>query len=259
MVFGPRGGGYDHAITVFSPDGSLYQVSYAAEAVKKGSTAIGVKCNEGIVLAVDKSLPSNLVEAESFEKIFQIDDHMATASSGIIADARVLVDRARIQAQVHKLTYDEDISIMALTKSIGDLKQMHTQYGGLRPFGVSLIIAGVDSEGPQIFVTEPSGAFLEWKATAIGSGKPNAMDYFEKEYEPTKSIEESIVLALKVLRRSMDSEMEASNIEVVEITTKDRKFRRLTPEELKGYISKLPDESEEESEEDSESDNQEED
>jgi len=240
MVFGPRGGGYDHAITVFSPDGSLYQVSYAAEAVKKGSTAIGVKCNEGIVLAVDKSLPSDLVEAESFEKIFQIDDHIATASSGIIADARVLVDRARVQAQVHKLTYDEEISIMALTKSIGDLKQMHTQYGGLRPFGVSLIIAGVDPEGPQIFVTEPSGAFLEWKATAIGSGKPTAMEYFEKEYEPTKSIEESVILALKVLKKSMDSEMEAANIEVVEINAKDRKFRRLSPEELKVYIEKLP-------------------
>ncbi|HPR41609.1 MAG TPA: archaeal proteasome endopeptidase complex subunit alpha [Candidatus Methanofastidiosa archaeon] len=250
MVFGPRGGGYDHAITVFSPDGSLYQVSYAAEAVKKGSTAIGVKCNEGIVLAVDKSLPSNLVEAESFEKIFQIDDHMATASSGIIADARVLVDKARVQAQIHKLTYEEEISVMALTKSIGDLKQMHTQYGGLRPFGVSLIIAGVDSEGPQIFVTEPSGAFLEWKATAIGSGKPTAMEYFEKEYAPTKSIEESVMLALKVLKKSMDSDMEASNIEVVEINAKDRQFRRLSPEELKVYIEKLP--KEEESEDDTE-------
>ena len=246
MAFGPRGGGYDHAITVFSPDGSLYQVSYAAEAVKKGSTAIGVKCNEGIVLAVDKSLPSNLVESESFEKIFQIDDHMATASSGIIADARVLVDRARVGAQVHKLTYDEEITVMALTKSIGDLKQMHTQYGGLRPFGVSLIIAGVDSEGPQIFVTEPSGAFLEWKATAIGSGKPSAMEYFEKEYEPTKSLEESIVLAINVLKKSMDSDMVESNIEVVEITTADRKFRRLTTAELKDYIAKLPEDKEEE-------------
>ncbi|RZN49511.1 archaeal proteasome endopeptidase complex subunit alpha [archaeon] len=249
MVFGPRGGGYDHAITVFSPDGSLYQVSYAAEAVKKGSTALGVKCKDGIVLAVDKSLPSNLVESESFEKIFQIDDHMATASSGIIADARVLVDRARVQAQVHKLTYDEEISVMALTKSIGDLKQMHTQYGGLRPFGVSLIVAGVDSEGAQIFVTEPSGAFLEWKATAIGSGKPQAMDLFEREYEPTKSMEETILLSLNVLRKSMDSEMTSSNIEVVVITTEGGQFNRLTPEEVESFIKQLPEDDEEEGEE----------
>jgi proteasome alpha subunit len=252
MVFGPRGGGYDHAITVFSPDGSLYQVSYAAEAVKKGSTALGVKCKDGIVLAVDKSLPSDLVESESFEKIFQIDDHMATASSGIIADARVLVDRARVQAQVHKLTYDEEISIMALTKSIGDLKQMHTQYGGLRPFGVSLIIAGVDTEGAQIFVTEPSGAFLEWKATAIGSGKPQAMDLFEREYEPTKSMEDTILLSLNVLRKSMDSEMTSSNIEVVVITTEGGKFNRLTPEEVESYIERLPEDEEEEPEEEEE-------
>lgn len=249
MVFGPRGGGYDHAITVFSPDGSLYQVSYAAEAVKKGSTALGVKCKDGIVLAVDKSLPSDLVESESFEKIFQIDDHMATASSGIIADARVLVDRARVQAQVHKLTYDEEISVMALTKSIGDLKQMHTQYGGLRPFGVSLIVAGVDSEGAQIFVTEPSGAFLEWKATAIGSGKPQAMDLFEREYEPTKSMEETILLSLNVLRKSMDSEMTSSNIEVVVITTEGGQFNRLTPEEVESFIKQLPEDDEEEEEE----------
>lgn len=252
MVFGPRGGGYDHAITVFSPDGSLYQVSYAAEAVKKGSTALGVKCKDGIVLAVDKSLPSDLVESESFEKIFQIDDHMATASSGIIADARVLVDRARVQAQVHKLTYDEEISVMALTKSIGDLKQMHTQYGGLRPFGVSLIIAGVDTEGAQIFVTEPSGAFLEWKATAIGSGKPQAMDLFEREYEPTKSMEDTILLSLNVLRKSMDSEMTSSNIEVVVITTEGGKFNRLTPEEVESYIERLPEDEEEEPEEEEE-------
>jgi proteasome alpha subunit len=257
MVFGPRGGGYDHAITVFSPDGSLYQVSYAAEAVKKGSTALGVKCKEGIVLAVDKSLPSNLVESESFEKIFQIDDHMATASSGIIADARVLVDKARVQAQIHKLTYDEEITVMALTKSIGDLKQMHTQYGGLRPFGVSLIIAGVDSEGPQIFVTEPSGAFLEWKATAIGAGKPQAMDLFESEYDPDKTLDESIVLSLKVLRSSMDEEMIASNIEVVVIDSKDGKFKRLSMEELDSFISKLPPE-EEEGEEEEESGEEEE-
>ncbi|MHC1604405.1 MAG: archaeal proteasome endopeptidase complex subunit alpha [Candidatus Methanofastidiosia archaeon] len=246
MVFGPRGGGYDHAITVFSPDGSLYQVSYAAEAVKKGSTALGVKCEEGIVLAVDKSLPSNLVESTSFEKIFQIDDHIATASSGIIADARVLVDRARVQAQIHKLTYDEEISVMALTKNIGDLKQMHTQYGGLRPFGVSLIIAGVDSEGAQIFVTEPSGAFLEWKATAIGAGKPNAMEFFEKEYKSTKTLEESILLSLTVLRKSMEAKMTENNIEVVTIAIENRKFRRLTPAELKEIISKLPEDKEEE-------------
>lgn len=246
MVFGPRGGGYDHAITVFSPDGSLYQVSYAAEAVKKGSTALGIKCKDGIVLAVDKSLPSELVESESFEKIFQIDDHMATASSGIIADARVLVDRARVHAQIHKLTYDEEISVMALTKSIGDLKQMHTQYGGLRPFGVSLIIAGVDSDGAQIFVTEPSGAFLEWKATAIGSGKPQAMEFFEKEYKPDSTADESILLSLNVLRKSMDVEMNESNIELVVITTADRKFKRLTRKELSSYISQLPPMDEEE-------------
>jgi proteasome alpha subunit len=129
---------------------------------------------------------------------------------------------------------------------------MHTQYGGLRPFGVSLIIAGVDTEGAQIFVTEPSGAFLEWKATAIGSGKPQAMDLFEREYEPTKSMEDTILLSLNVLRKSMDSEMTSSNIEVVVITTEGGKFNRLTPEEVESYIERLPEDEEEEPEEEEE-------
>jgi proteasome alpha subunit len=199
----PKGMGYDRAITVFSPDGSLYQVSYASEAVKKGATALGVRCNEGIVLAVDKRIPSTLVEPKSFEKIFKIDTHIGAATSGIISDARVLIDRARLEAQINKLTYSESISTSTLAKKIGDLKQQFTQYGGLRPFGVSLIIAGIN-ESPELFVTEPSGAYLAWKATAIGEGKDTAMKVFEDEYRDDLTMEESIMLALKALKASIE-------------------------------------------------------
>lgn len=235
MAFRPRGIGYDMAITVFSPDGSLYQVNYASEAVKRGATALGVKCNEGIVLAVDKRIPSKLVQPESFEKIFQVDSHIATAASGMIADARQLVERARLEAQIHRLTYDEDISVALLCKKVGDMMQMHTQYGGLRPFGASLIIAGMNDDS-ELFVTDPSGGYLGWKAAAIGSGRTSAQDVFEAEYSDDLTMEESILLALKALKPSVEA-LVKGNIEMALI--QEGQFRKMTDDEVKSYIDQL--------------------
>ncbi|MCK4247090.1 MAG: archaeal proteasome endopeptidase complex subunit alpha [Methanomicrobia archaeon] len=234
----PKGMGYDRAITVFSPDGSLYQVSYASEAVKKGATALGVRCDEGIVLAVDKRIPSPMVEPESFEKIFKVDEHIGAATSGIISDARVLIDRARLEAQINRLTYSEPIATSTLAKKIGDLKQQFTQYGGLRPFGVSLIIAGVN-DLPELFVTEPSGAYLAWKATAIGEGRDTAMKVFEDEYKNNMTMEEAIMLALNTLKASIEGEIDKSNIEMALLGKKTKKFEKLTGKKVKEYIEKL--------------------
>ncbi|MBU7018919.1 MAG: archaeal proteasome endopeptidase complex subunit alpha [Theionarchaea archaeon] len=235
MAFRPRGIGYDMAITVFSPDGSLYQVNYAQEAVKRGATALGVKCDEGIVLAVDKRIPSKLVQPESFEKIFQVDTHIGTAISGMIADARQLVERARVDAQIHRLTYEEDISVSSLCKKIGDLVQMHTQYGGLRPFGASLIIGGMNEE-PELFVTDPSGGYLGWKAASIGSGRTSAQDVFEAEYKDDITLEDSILLALKALKPSVEA-LVKGNIEMALI--KEKTFRKMSDDEVKKYIDQL--------------------
>jgi proteasome alpha subunit len=223
------------AITVFSPDGSLYQVNYASEAVKRGATALGVKCNEGIVLAVDKRIPSKLVQPESFEKIFQVDNHIGTAASGMIADARQLVERARLEAQIHRLTYDEEISVALLCKKVGDMMQMHTQYGGLRPFGASLIIAGMN-EDSELFVTDPSGGYLGWKAAAIGSGRTSAQDVFEAEYRDDLTMDESILLALKALKPSVEA-LVKGNIEMALI--KEGQFLKMTEDQVKGFIDQL--------------------
>lgn len=159
--------GYDRAITVFSPDGRLFQVEYAREAVKRGTTAAGIKAKDGVVLIVDKRITSRLIEAESIEKIFQIDEHIGVATSGLVADARALVDRARVEAQINMATYDEPIGVEVLSKKICDHKQTYTQYGGVRPYGTALLIAGVDDKHPRLFESDPSGALLEYKATAI--------------------------------------------------------------------------------------------
>jgi len=235
MSFMPPAAGYDRAITVFSPDGRLYQVQYAEEAVKRGATAIGIKTEDAIIVLVERRISSKLMESKSFEKIFKIDDHICAATSGLIGDARVLVDKARIEAQVNRLTYDEPISVDVLAKKLGDLKQMHTQYGGVRPFGASLLIAGVNSE-PKLFVTHPSGALYEYKAYVIGSGKAQALEVFEADYKEKMSIDEAVQLAIKALNKSIDEGVTVDNIECAVITSKDKMFRKLTIQDLKPHV-----------------------
>lgn len=163
--------GYDRAITMFSPDGRLLQVEYAKKTVKQGSTAIGVVCRDGVVLIADKRIVDPLIIPEAVEKIFQIDDHIGATASGILSDARVLIERAQIKAQQHQVTYDTPVDVDEVVKDVCNLKQMCTQSGGLRPFGVSLLITGVDQQGPKLFETDPTGIFFQFKAAAIGEGE----------------------------------------------------------------------------------------
>jgi len=228
--------GYDSAITVFSPDGRLFQVEYAREAVKRGTTALGIKAKDGAVLIVDKRATTRLVEMESIEKIFQIDDHIGVATSGLVADARALVDFARVQAQVNKTTYDEPIGIETLSKEICDFKQSYTQSGGVRPFGVSLLIAGIEGGTTRLFETDPSGALLEYKATGIGSGRTEIMDFLEKKYGEDIKLDEAIKLGLEALKTVTDGVLDALNIEIGVIELSTRKFRKLNPSEVKNYL-----------------------
>ncbi len=229
--------GYDRAITVFSPDGRLFQVEYAREAVKRGATAIGIKTKEGVILIADRRVASRLLEADTIEKIYKIDDHICAATSGLVADARVLVERARIEAQINKLTYDEPISVKELAKRICDFKQQYTQYGGVRPFGVSLLIAGVDSL-PKLYETDPSGALLEYKATAIGMGRNSVMEYFEKEYRENLNFEEALILGLVAMGKAIESELAVDGIEVGYVKVDEKIYREMTSSELKPFVDK---------------------
>ncbi|MET1124327.1 MAG: archaeal proteasome endopeptidase complex subunit alpha [Archaeoglobaceae archaeon] len=229
--------GYDRAITVFSPDGRLFQVEYAREAVKRGATAIGIKCRDGVILIADRRVASKLMEIDTIEKIYKIDEHIAAATSGLVADARVLVERARIEAQINRLTYDEPISVKELARRICDFKQQYTQFGGVRPFGVSLLIAGVD-DVPKLYETDPSGALLEYKATAIGMGRNIVMEHFEKEYRSDLSFDEALILGLVGLGKAIESELSVEGVEVGYVRVDEKKYREMTPEELKPYIEK---------------------
>ena len=252
--------GYDRAITVFSPDGRLFQVEYAREAVKRGTTSLGIKSKEGVVLVVDKRTTSRLVEAKSIEKIFQIDDHIGAATSGLVADARALIERARIESQINRITYNEPILVSGLAKKICDMKQLYTQNGGVRPFGSALIIGGVNGDSVRLFETDPSGALIEYKATAIGSGVQAAMAVFEENYDEDCTLEEAIELGLDALYEATNGATTENSVEIAVIEVETQAYRKLSDDEVAKYVEALIErnaEEEEEEEEDSEEDSEE--
>jgi len=240
-LFAPKGLGYDRGSTIFSPDGRLFQVEYAIEAVKRGTTAIGIKTTEGCSLVVQKRLHTSLVEKDMVKKIFSIDDQIATAIAGLTADARILINQARIQAQVHRITYNEPITVEALTRRLADVKQMYTQHAGVRPFGVSLLIAGCDEVlGPQLYMTEPSGSYWSYRATAIGSSAPTIIEFLEGEYQTiSKTVVEGNLISLKALKHVSEEQLDSEMIEIAVISKTSPKLQYLSKPDIVGLISQL--------------------
>ena len=214
---------YDRTIAVFSPDGRLFQVEYAKEAVKKGTTSVGITYKDGVVLASVKP-ESELLVPESIEKIFKIDEHVGAVASGLLADARVLIDLARVKAQVHRITFEEPISIWGLAKALGDRMQVSTLYAGLRPFGTGFLVGGVDETGPHLIEVDPSGMIYGWKAYSIGRGSTVATKIFKSKWKPGMSEKEAIKMAKDVLLKSEKTEEKLLDIVVIDA----KGFRRIT-------------------------------
>lgn len=224
---------YDRGVTVFSPDGRLYQVEYAREAVKQGSAAIGVKTDEGIVLAVDVRKRSELMESASVEKLHKADDHIGIATAGHVADARQLVDYARRLAQTEQLRYEEPGSVETITKAVTDHVQQTTQTGGARPYGAALLIAGVDKDGtPQLFEADPSGTPVAWKAVAVGGGKNTAQEYLEENYEDDVSLDDAVVLAVDAIAETGEDDIDAEDVGVAVVERTEQRFRELDTETI---------------------------
>uniref|UniRef100_A0A915LIL1 Proteasome subunit alpha type n=2 Tax=Meloidogyne TaxID=189290 RepID=A0A915LIL1_MELJA len=190
---------YDRAITIFSPDGRLFQVDYAQEAVKKGSTAVGVKGKDCIVIGVEKKSVPVLQDDRTIRKIHKLDDHVMAAFAGLSADARVLIDRARVACENYKLTLEDPVTLEHISRSIADLKHEFTQTTGRRPFGVSLLVGGFDPDGtPHLFITEPSGVYYELLAGSIGRNEKVVKEYLEENYNDGNVSNENLVLKLVV-------------------------------------------------------------
>jgi len=214
--------GYDRGVNTFSPEGRLFQVEYAMEAIKMGSTSIGVKTRDGVVLAVEKRVTSPLMDQASVQKVMEIDSHIGCAMSGLIADARTLVDHSRVEAQNHRFTFNEPIRTEALSQATCDLMLSFGESGDekkmSRPFGVALLVAGFDDTGPKLYFCDPSGTYVEYKAKAIGSGSQGAQQSLTDEYSDEITIPEAEVLALKTLKAVMEEKINDTNVEVATVT-----------------------------------------
>ena len=226
--------GYDMTPTMYSPDGRIYQVEYAIETVKRGTLAIGIQAKDGVVIAVEEKT-RDLQVTELTQKIFQVDDHIGVAAAGYIPDARVQVDNARFFAQSNKLTYDEPVEVETVAKHLADQSHQFTQYSGVRPFGVALIIAGVDKKGNRIFVTDPSGTFVAYAAVAIGGNSDEISDYLEKNYKNDVSVDKAISLAIAAINLKSD-EKGVKHIKMSTIRSNTKLLERIPNAELEKYV-----------------------
>jgi len=231
--------GYDRAITMFSPDGRLLQVEYAKKTVKQGSTAIGIVCTDGVVLVTDKRIVDSLVVPESVEKIFEIDEHIGATASGILSDARVLIERAQVRAQQHRVTYDSAIDTLSVVKDIANLKQLCTQSGGLRPFGVSILVAGIDNGDVKLFETDPTGIYFQYKASVIGEGEEEVEDILHKKYKDDITVDDGLRLAMSALIKVLDKNFSIERIDCAYIRKSDKKFVRLSKDDLNRHYQKV--------------------
>ena len=219
----PSQQGYDRAITVFSPDGRLYQVEYAIETVKRGTIALGIKTKSGIIFAADEK-PRKLQIVEESQKLFKVDQHIGIAAAGYIPDARGQVNDARFFSQSSKIVYDEPVSVETVTKHIADQCQQYTQYAGARPVGVALIIGGIDENGNSLFLTDPSGAYVPYNAVAIGAYSDKATEFLIKEYKSEMTLEESKVLATAAINLVNNDTENSEQIKICQIKSDTKRF-----------------------------------
>jgi len=234
---------YDRGVNTFSPEGRLFQVEYAIEAIKLGSTAIGIQSTEGVVLAVEKRVTSVLMEPSATEKISEIDKHIGCACSGLMADSRTMVDRARVEAQNHWFLYNEKMSIESVTQSVSNLA---IQFGDSdndgnamsRPFGVAILFAGIDQRGPQLYHMDPSGTYVQCDAKAIGSGCEGAQQALQEAYHKAITLKDALKSVLTILKQVMEEKLNSTNVEVASVTP-DRGYHMFTKEEVEAAISDI--------------------
>ena len=226
--------GYDMTPTMYSPDGRIYQVEYAIETVKRGTLAIGVRSKDGVIMAVEEK-PRALQTSNVTQKIFQVDKHIGIAAAGYIPDARVQVDNARYFSQGNKMTYDEPVEIETVAKYLADQSHQFTQYSGVRPYGVALIIAGVDQKGESIYVTDPSGTYVSYAAVAIGAGSEEVSEFLEKNYNSDLGLEDAGALAVAAINLKAEKKDGVKHIKMSKITTENKVLERISEGDLEKY------------------------
>ncbi len=225
--------GYDRTATMFSPDGHLLQVEYAEKTVRLGSASIGMVCSDGVFILADKRIEDTLIVKESANKIYEIDSHIVASVAGIVSDARVLIERAQLLAQQHRITYDSPIETESIVKEIANMKQQFTQYGGARPFGVSMMTAGINGKKPELFISDITGNYFSYYANAIGENDDKIKEKLREKYKQNLKIKEGIKLALEIFKEIKGNKFSLNKFELVYISAENKKIKRLEGEEIK--------------------------
>ncbi len=228
--------GYDRAATMFSPDGHLLQVEYAEKTVRLGSASIGLICKEGVVIIADKRIRDKLIANESASKIFEIDTHIIATAAGILSDARILVDQAQVLAQQNRVTYDSPIEPLSVIRMIADRKQMFTQYGGARPFGVAFMLAGANKGKAHLYTSDVTGNFFAYKANAIGEYDERVREKLRESYKENMSIDEGISFALKIFKEILGKNFDIDRFDVAYVTIDKEELMRISGEQLKKFV-----------------------
>ncbi len=228
--------GYDRAATMFSPDGHLLQVEYAEKTVKLGSASIGLICKDGVLIFADRRIHDKLIASESKNKVFEVDEHIVASASGVLADIRILIDMAQVLAQQNRITYGTPVEPISVIRTLADRKQMFTQYGGARPFGVSLLLGGVSKGASSLYTSDVTGNFFAYKSNAIGENDEKIKEMLRKDYREDMSIDDGIKFCLKIFKEILEKNFDLNRFDVGYVKTPEAKLVRLHGEELKKYV-----------------------
>lgn len=227
--------GYDRAATMFSPDGHLLQVEYAEKTVKLGSNSVGLVCKDGVVIIADKRIRDKLIAAESAMKVFEIDEHVMASAAGIASDARVLIDKSRLLAQQHRVSYNSPIEPISVIQMIADNKQLYTQYGGARPYGVAMMVAGVSKNKAHLYTSDITGNFFSYRANAIGENDEQIKEELRKDFNENMTMDEGVKFVMKIFKEILTKNFEPARFDIAMVSSKDGKIVRASPEDLKKY------------------------
>lgn len=228
--------GYDRTATMFSPEGTILQVEYANKSVRLGSASIGMVCSDGIFILADRRVKDKLVVQQSANKIYEIDSHIIASAAGITSDARVLIERAQVLAQQHRITYDSPIEPELIIKEICNIKQQFTQFGGARPFGVSMMLAGIKDKKPELYTSEATGNYFSYYANAIGENDEKIKEKLREKYRPESNIRKGVKIALEIFKEIQGKNFDLDRFELVYIKNEEGQLNRLTKSELDEFI-----------------------
>jgi proteasome alpha subunit len=228
--------GYDRAATMFSPQGHLLQVEYAEKAVRLGSSSIGMTCTDGVFILADLRIEDKLIVPKSANKIYEIDSHIVSSVAGILSDARVLIERAQVLAQQNRVTYDSPIEPELIIKDISNIKQQFSQYGGARPFGVSLMVAGINNQKPELYTSDVTGNYLAYLASAIGEEDEKIKEKLREKYKSDWTIKKGAKFAMDIMKEVQEKKFNINRFEIVYIKSENSELKRLSGDELSEFI-----------------------